>query len=106
MVVVAAAVAPASIEQPKRSSRQRARMQRTQRSKRLSRRDATTSCRRASRSDYVEKCAHVSGKWDANRRANTAEALTRAHKTANRIFPERGGDGAPEATFGGCSPVV
>ena len=56
--------------------------------------------------DYVEKCAHVSGKWDANRRANTAEALTRAHKTANRIFPERGGDGAPEATFGGCSPVV
>jgi len=49
--------------------------------------------------DYVEKCAHVSGKWDANRRANTAEALTRAHKTANRIFPERGGDGAPEATF-------
>ena len=49
--------------------------------------------------DYVEKCAHVSGKWDANRRANTAEALTRAHKTANRIFPERGGDGAPEAMF-------
>ena len=37
--------------------------------------------------DYIEKCAHVSGKWDSNRRANTEEALSRAHKTTERIFP-------------------
>lgn len=45
---------------------------------------------------YIERCGHVNGKWDTNRRVNSAEARSRMHKTADRIFSSSD-DPAPSA---------
>jgi len=50
---------------------------------------------------YIERCGHVNGKWDTNRRVNSAEARSRAHKTADRIFAsaDSAAPSAADSTF-------